>query len=219
MRLTRLDECCAPLAAGTTCAMIVTDGFVSVQYSPEISEAEDIELKNAAGEICVTDPGCDELKWFNLQLNFCQVDPDIFSFITNSPLVLDHAGVSVGNRIRSGSVCGTNFALEVWTDIPQEQCTTGPNAAKPYGYFLVPCISSGIVGEFTIENDALTMQINAKSRAGSGWGVGPYDVDPTAVAGVAGPLLTPIGPDDQMDIHMTTVAPPPAVCGCQPMPA
>lgn len=198
--------------------MIVTKGFVSVQYSPEISEAEDIELKNAGGEICVTDPGCDELKWFNLQMNFCQVDPDILSFITSAGLVLDYAGVSVGNRIRSGTVCDTNFGLEVWTDIPQETCSATPGS-KPYGYFLVPCVSGGVIGEFTIENDALTMQINAKSRAGSGWGVGPYDVDAADAINTPGPLLTPIGPLDQMDLHVTTIAPPEPVCGCQPMAA
>ena len=37
MRLTRLDECCSVLPAATTCAFLVSKGFVSVAYSPEIS--------------------------------------------------------------------------------------------------------------------------------------------------------------------------------------
>lgn len=218
MRLTRLDDCCAPLPAATPCASLVTKGFVSVAYSPEISEAEDIELKNAGDEICVTDPGCDSVKWMNVELNFCQVDPDIFTFTTGAPLVLDYAGNSVGNRIRKGNYCSINFGLELWTDIPSDAC--GPDAAgASYGYFLLPCVGAGIIGDFTIENDALTMQINAKARAGSGWGVGPYDVDQINIAGDAGPLLTPIGPDDLMDMHVTTIAPPEPVCGCVAMPA
>lgn len=219
MRVTRLDDCCAPLPAATPCASLVTKGFVSVAYSPEIAENEDIELRNAGDEICVTDPGCSTLKYMNVEISLCQVDPDLFTFMTGSPLVLDHAGNSVGNRVRTGSFCSINFGLELWTDIPSESCQVGGTDNKPYGYFLLPCVGNGVIGEFTIENDALTMTINARARSKSGWGVGPYDVDATNAQNVAGPLLTPIGPDDLMDIHLTTIAPPEPVCGCVPMPA
>lgn len=218
MRLTRLDECCAPVEAGEECAVIVSSGFVSVAYSPEIAEAEEIEQRNAAGEICVTDPGCDSLKWVNLTLSLCVVDPDVLSFVTGSPLVLDAQGNSVGNRIQAGAVCGTNFALEVWTDIPQAVCSS--TGAKQYGYFLAPCIGAGVIGDWTIENAALNLELSAKARSGSGWGTGPWDVDNTAVALpiVPGPLLTPIGADDVIDMHLTTIAPPEVTDGCEPMP-
>lgn len=217
MRLTKLDECCAPPVAATPCSVITTSGFISAAFSPEISEAEEIEVKNAAGEICITDPGCDEVKWMNVVLTMCGVDPDLMTFTTGSPLVLDHAGVSVGNRIRIGQSCSINFGMELWTDVPQTQCT--PGGDKQYGYFLLPCVSSGVIGDFTIENGALNLVINARAKAASGWGTGPYDVDPTAVVGVPGPLLTPMGVNDVMDMHLTTVAPPAAVCGCVAMPA
>lgn len=219
MRLTRLDECCAPVAAATPCAVIVSKGFVSVAYSPEISEAEEIEQKNAAGEICVTDPGCDEVKWINTTISLCVVDPDILNFVTGSPLVLDAAGNSVGNRIQSGAVCGTNFALEVWTDIPQAVCSV--TGAKQYGYFVAPCIGAGVIGDWTIENAALNLELTAKARSGTGWGTGPWDVDASTetLPIVPGPLLTPFGPDDILDMHLTTVAPPEETDGCEPMPA
>jgi hypothetical protein len=219
MRLTRLDDCCAPLAAAATCAFLVSKGFVSVAYSPEISEAEEIELKNANGDICVSDPGCDVLKWVNLTLSLCNVDPDILSFVTGSPLVLDSAGNSVGNRIQTGQACKVNFGLEVWTDIPGQDCAASD---KQYGYFLAPCIGGGILGDWTIENDALNLELNAKARSGSGWGSGPWDVDNSAVPplpAVPGPLLTPIGVTDVLDLHLTTIAPPDVTDGCEPMPA
>jgi hypothetical protein len=219
MRLTRLDDCCKPLAAAAPCAFLVTKGFVSVAYSPEISEAEEIELKNANGDVCVSDPGCDVLKWVNTTLSLCNVDPDVLSFITGAPLVLDSAGNSVGNRIQTGAACKVNFALEVWTDIPGQDCAAG---AKQYGYFLAPCIGGGILGDWTVENDALNLELNAKARSGSGWGSGPWDVDETAIppaVSVPGPLLTPIGVTDVMDLHLTTIAPPDVTEGCQAMPA
>lgn len=218
MRLTRLDECCAPLAAATPCAMLVSKGFVSVAYSPEISEAEEIELKNANGDICVSDPGCDVLKWVNLTLSLCNVDPEILNFVTGAPLVLDAAGANVGNRIQTGEACSVNFALEVWTDIPGAVCST--TNAKEYGYFLAPCIGGGILGDWTIENDALNLELNAKARSASGWGDGPYAVDNTAAVLpiVPGPLLTPMGPTDVLDLHKTVIAPPAVTDGCQAMP-
>ncbi|MCA1841573.1 MAG: hypothetical protein LC792_00010 [Actinobacteria bacterium] len=218
MRLTKLDDCCTPPAVAAPCSMIVSKGFISVAYSPEISQAEEIEVKNAAGEICISDPGCDELKWINTTITLCNVDPDILAFVTDSPLVLNAAGASVGNRIQTGQACGTNFGLEVWTDVPSDVCAA--NGGKQYGYFLLPCVSSGMIGDFTIENGALNLELNAKARSGSGWGVGPYNVDLTAGPPAApGPLLTPIGPDDVLDLHLTEVAPPVASCGCVPLAA
>lgn len=217
MRLTRLDNCGRPLAPAAACAQIVSDGFVSVAYSAEITEGEDIERKNARGAVCLSKAQCDELKYFNVQINACGVDPDMFSFITGSPLVLDWNGNSVGNRIKKGSTCNINFALELWTEIPSEICEEDVDGQ--WGYFLVPFISGGVLGDFTIQNDALDIQFNSKSKSGSGWGVGPYAVDQEDALGTAGPLLLPIESDDLMDIHLTTIAPPTPVCGCQAMPA
>lgn len=218
MRATRLDGCCRPLPALTPCAVAVTDGFISVNYAPNIAEPEEIEVRKANGTVCISDPGCPSLNWFDLEMEFCQIDPELFSFFSGYPLVLDYAGQAVGNRITGKIRCDSSFSLEVWTNLPQEQCAD-TSAGQEFGYFLAPCITAGIIGEFTIENDALTITFNARTRAGSGWGVGPYDVDQIDAAGTAGPLLTPIGADDHLDMHVTSIAPPVAACGCVAMPA
>lgn len=219
MRLTRLDDCCTPVPAATPCAFIVSKGFISVAYSPEIEEAEEISVKLADGSLCINDPGCDELKWINVAISMCNVNPDILNFVTGAPIVLDSNGNNVGNRIKSGAACATKFALEVWTDVPGQECADG---SKMYGYFVAPCIGSGILGDWTIENDALNLELNSKARSGSGWGAGPWDVDNTAedpAPAVAGPLLTPFAADDILDLHVTTIAPPAITAGCQAMPA
>jgi hypothetical protein len=218
MRLTRLDDCCSPLAPAATCAFIVSKGFVSVAYSPEIASGDDLELKNANGDICVSASGCDTLKWINLTLSLCNVDPDILNFVTGSPVVLDASGDSVGNRIQTGEACKTNFALEVWTDIPGAVC--GTTGAKQYGYFLAPCIGAGILGDWTVENDVMNLQLTAKARAGSGWGVGPWNVVDSALTTpqVPSKLLTAMGPDDILNMQMVTIPPPAETDGCSPMP-
>lgn len=211
MRATRVDECGAPVEG--TCSQVVTDGFISVELSPEIEEGEEITVRKANGSLCISDQGCPELKWINVEITMCLVDPDLFAFFTGYDLVLDYAGKTVGNRVSSTVECDKGVALELWTDIPDQVCSA--TGVKKYGYFLLPWLVNGIVGDFTIENDALNLVINARTQVGSTWGVGPYNVDPTDANNTPGPLQTAIGADDHLDMHLTTIAPPAAVCGCQ----
>lgn len=211
MRATKVDECGKPVEG--TCSTVVTDGFISVQYSPEIAEGEEIEVRKADGTLCISDQGCPELKWINIEATFCEVDPDLFTLMTGYPTVVDFAANSVGNRITKSVSCTGGVALEVWSDIPGQVCTT--TGQKKYGYFLVPWAINMIIGDFTIENDAASFVITGRTQIGSQWGTGPYNVDATNIANTPGKLLTPIGAEDHMDMHVTTIAPPTAVCGCQ----
>ncbi|MFF3665468.1 hypothetical protein [Microtetraspora malaysiensis] len=215
MRATRVDNCGNPVIG--PCSQVVTKGFVKVSYSPEIAEGEEIELRRADGQLCVSDQGCPELKWLTVEIEFCQVDPDLFSMITGYPTVLDWQGDAVGTRITSKVECDSGVALEVWSDVPGAPCSDG--GLRQYGYFLLPWIVNGIIGDLEIGNDATTFTLTGKTKKGGNWGVGPYMVDPTDGASppTAGPLLTPIGPDEHMDLHLTTVAPPEDACGCQPL--
>ncbi|WP_152990167.1 hypothetical protein [Sphaerimonospora mesophila] len=213
MRVTKLDECGTPVEG--PCSQVVSKGFVSVAYSAEISEGDEVEVKNAAGELCISDKACDELKWINLTITFCGVDPDLFTLMTGYQTVLDYAGNPVGNRIGQKILCDGGVALEVWSDIPSQRCAETGN--RLYGYFLAPWVKSAILNSFAIENDGATFEITARTEKGGNWQNGPYAVDPTdnATPPTAGPLLTPIGPEDHLDIHATSVAPPEPECGCQ----
>ena len=65
--------------------------------------------------------------------------------------------------------------MEVWSQVPAAVCEAGSEGS--YGYFLVPFVKGGIIGDFTIANDVVNFTLSgAKSKDGSAWGVGPYDV-------------------------------------------
>lgn len=211
MRVTRVDECCVPVAG--TCSTVVSDGFVSIAYASEIKEGAEIEIEKANGQLCISDKACDEIKWVNITATFCGVDPDMWSIMTGYTTVLDWEGTAVGNRVGKTVLCDGGFALEAWSDVPGQQCIDGN---RQYGYFLAPCVVNAVLTGFTLENDGASFEMTARTKLGGGWGTGPYNVDPTDAANppTAGPLLTPIGPEDHLDIHMTTVAPPEPVCGC-----
>lgn len=215
-RVTRLDGCCRPPAPAAPCSVVVTKGIITVQYSPEVDEGEEVAVRDMTGDLCATDEPCPVLKWINVQITFCKVNPDLFGFMTDYPIVLDYKGDSVGNRVTGKISCDTSFSLEMWTKIPQAQCA--PGEGQQFGYFITPCVSAGVIGEFTIQNGELTMQINAKARMGAGWGRGPYAVDAQDALQTPGPLLTPFAEDEAMDFHLTTIAPPAETDGCVPMP-
>lgn len=216
-RLTKLDTCGRPLPVGSPCAYLVTKGYVTINYSPEISEAEEIEVRNACGEICVSDPGCDSLNYISIEVQYCQVDPDAFSMMTGYETVLDYTGTSVGNRISDVISCDEGYALEAWSRIPGSQCEDAA-AEGQWGYFLAPWVNGGTIGEFSLTNDAATFSYTGRTSKGSGWREGPWPVDQQDALGTPGGLLTPIGPRDHMDIHLTTIAPPDITDGCQAMP-
>lgn len=214
MRFTRVDDC-GEIVYGT-CSTVVTDGFVSVEYSANIEEAEEILLKNAAGQICILDTTCPELKWYDLEMEFCRVDPDLLSLMTGSEVVEDGSGGSVGISIGTKLSCPEGFALEVWANIAgASNCEEGGRA---YGYFLVPWVTNAIIGDFSIENDAITLQVSARSSNNHAWGAGPYDVVLDDV-GDPSPLLTPLDTDTHLLIQKTLLAPPELTDGCEELTA
>jgi hypothetical protein len=193
--------------------MVVTEGFVSVALTASINEPEEILITNAAGKTCVRDPGEAEFQGYAVEITFCEVSPCLFSIVTGQPSVVDANGDVVGFRMNSGiSLAGSGFALEVWMGVPGVACTGDAGA---YGYLLLPCLQGGVVGDFTIENAAITFTVTgASTKDGNGWGTGPYDVMPNAAGSAAAPLPDALDPDDHLYVAFTTIAPPVETDGC-----
>jgi hypothetical protein len=210
MRVTKTDGCCAPAYGPDN--MVVTDGFVSVALTANINEPEEIVITNANGKTCVRDAGCPEFQGYSVEITFCEVSPCLFSLVTGQPSVVDAAGDIVGFRMNSGvSVCDSGFALEVWMGVPGVACSGEQGG---FGYLLLPCLQGGVIGDFTIENAAITFTVTgANTKDGNGWGSGPFDVVADA-GGNAGPLPSPLDPDDHLYVSFTTVAPPEETDGC-----
>jgi hypothetical protein len=211
MRATRLDSCGRVKA--TASSAIVSDGFVSVALTSTTTETEAITVPNAAGKNCINVPPKSRFTNFGVAITFCQVDPELYSMMTGNPVVFDSAGNAVGFQVNSDvdSDVDGNFALEVWSGAgTDEGCEE--DAEGEYGYSLLPFISGGVIGDFTIENAAVTFTVtNARTKDGTAWGIGPYDVVPAA-GGVASPLLEALGTKNHLHVQYTTIAPPEPGC-------
>ncbi|MDQ0376498.1 hypothetical protein [Amycolatopsis thermophila] len=211
MRITKVNECGAPIYGD--CSQVVTSGFVSVEFSPQTDEGEEITVRNANGEICVSIPACTSMTGIETTITFCNVDTDLFSLMTGQDPILGEDGEGIGFDI-ADIPCNEGFALELWTGVHSDQ-PCGVAGTEQYGYLVLPWLSSGVLADFTIEDGAVSFGVTATARSGSGWGAGPYNVQNLAAG--PSPLTPPLAPDRFGRMILTTVAPPEPSCGCQPL--
>lgn len=217
MRVTKLDGCGRPVYGEESVA--VSEGFVTISFTANTDDGEEINVTNAAGKTCVREVPCPTFLGYSVEIEFCQVDPGLLAMLTGQDVVYDVTGAASGFRVNSDvSPCDSGFALEVWTGVPGVACD--PNAAPgavPSGYLLLPYLQGGIFGDFTIENGAISFTVTgANTKTGSAWGVGPYDVLRGA-GGTPGPLATPIASGDHLHVEFTDLANPVGFCGTQPL--
>lgn len=215
VRVTKLNTCGLPV---TGCSTVVSDGIISVEMTKNYEDREEFFVKNGDGTFCVRETNPPILKWIDLVLTFCNVDPELVNIMSGNPLVLNDAvsPVATGYSIEENVVVNANFALEGWTRLANNggaACSGGVE----YGYTVFPYVVEGTIGDVTYENGAANFILNARTKAGAGWGLGPYFVDYSDnPVGSTTPirLLTPIGALQHSRMFLTRMAPPTASCGC-----
>lgn len=214
VRATLLNSCGVPV---TGCSTVVSDGIISVAMTKEYEARQEFFVKNGDGNFCVRETNPPILKWINLVLTFCNVDPELVNIMSAEPLVANDAAspVNTGYSTQEGSAANANFAFEGWTRIANSgiACSGG----QEYGYVLFPWIVEGTVGDVTLENGTASFILNARTRSNSPWGLGPYFVDYSdnpAGSTTNIPLLTPILSTQHHRMFLTRKPPPTAACGC-----
>lgn len=216
LRITKLDAC-GNVVTGAT-SSVVSDGFVKVDLKAQVESPTDYKVKNANDALVINAQGDPFIRWWDVTVDFIGVDPYIYNLIAGMPLVMNDAATpeAIGILARSGPVKNA-FALEVWTDLDGQPCDA--TGAKRYGYFVVPFIVNGVIGDVTVENGPISFPITgARTSDNPGWGTGPYNVLKTA-AGADSKLLTPMGSLDHYQMFMTSMAPPVASVGPLAVPA
>ena len=215
VRATRLSSCGAVVTG--SCSQVVTDGIISIAMTKNYEDREEFFVKNGDGTFCVRETTAPILKWIDLVLTFCNVDPDIVNIMAAEPLYQDDSAQQkkIGWSTTEGSAANVNFAFEGWTRLSGTGvlCTGGVE----YGYVLFPWVVEGTIGDMTLENGVANFTINARTHGDSLWGVGPYNVDLSDAAGTLNnpiPMLTPILSTQHHRMFISRLAPPASACGC-----
>lgn len=212
LRVTRLDECGNPEFG--ECAYGVSDGFVQAVLTPNTEEGERFLQRNARGNAMVNQRSKPLLNWYDVSIQFQEVDPELFTILTGLLPYEDDEGRVIGFPVTEEHYATANFGLELWMGNSEEECL--PGEPLPYfGYNLLPWVVEGALGEnITIANQLITFTIVGRTRKGTPWGVGPYDVV-MDTNGDPSPLFSAIPTDTHHLPIWTQLAPPEPECGCQ----
>lgn len=214
-RVTRLGPCGEIIDTG--CDMATTESFVDITLTKVLQDRQDAFQLNANGDSCVDSPKAPFLRWYEVTVTFCKVDPELFNIVSAEPLVLNDAVVpeAIGWCTLPDSPSASNFALEFWTGTEDDGCD---GEDPDYGYGVLPRIAQGMIGDVSIANGVITFTVTGITRGGNQWGTGPYNViinETGPNAGLPGPLLTAMNPASHKCFFWTKLPPPDGVCGCQ----
>lgn len=214
VRVTRVDACGRPVCGDDN--GFVFDCLASVAMNPNTDDGDDVSYKAANGRQCGFKRGCPTFNGYDVEVNFFSVSPEFLEITTGNPVVYDYAGKPIGYDDCSLQ-CNSGFALELWAEVLGEDvCATGGSGGA-WIYFLLPWVTNGILGDLEVGSEAVTLQLTGATRAGGGWGTGPYDVIAKDAAGTPSPLLTPLGATCHRRTMVTTIAPPNPVCDYVPV--
>jgi hypothetical protein len=217
IRVTALDSCGRPIYGD--CSQVTSKGFISVAFTANTTDSDEISVTNAAGEVCVYEAAVTSLTGYGIEISFCEVDPELFALVTGQPVVTAADGETViGFDVDTKiGLENSNFALELWAGSPTGDACATEGASGSYGYLLLPFLKGGILGDFTVENGAVTFTLTgANTSEGNSWGSGPYDVMLDGSA-VPGPMSSPVSTSTALRTMIVDLAPPEAACGCRPV--
>lgn len=216
-RVTRLDECGNPDFGN--CGFAVSDGWVTIETTVNQEDPDEFKQKNAAGIFLVNQRSRPLLNWIDLNMTFQEVDFEMFEIMTGIDLITDGDSppLVTGFILTEENFATGNFALEMWLQTSEQPCPPGGTQQQRYGYVLLPWVVEGAIltEALTVTNDLITFSVTARTRKGTPWGVGPYDVRIDPVTTLASPLLSPIPTDTHLLLEDTELAPPEPMCGCQ----
>lgn len=184
MRLTALDECGLPLY-DSALGSIVSSGFISVSWEHEVEDGTEHTSKNAWGDFCINEKDAPIIKWLNLGVDMCEIDPETLVMLAGAVGNFD-AGEIIGSFF-NGDTNVNAFAIEVWTRAAGQACSA---AGTPlWGYFAAVFVKNGsIAGGGTIENGPMNLELSGEgfgaaedpeNLGDSAWGTGPYADAPT----------------------------------------
>lgn len=184
LRVTRLGPDGAPVT-GTNCDVYLTGGFITATFTPAYSTGDEIEQKNAAGEVCVYFKMPDTLRNVGLNLAICDPDPVLTELLVGGDVLTAAYGsalappsaeegdtAAVGYAAESIGVEANPYgvAVEIWA-----QAVVSGKAANvaPYWHYVFPYATFRLDGDRVVENGALATTFVGTGGGNAAFGTGP----------------------------------------------
>lgn len=166
LRVCKLGPTGAPLVGAENAW--VTNAFMSMSFTPEYTEGDEIEEKGADGSVCVYYKMPDVLKRVTFELAICNPEPQLEEILVGGT-VLETAGEPVGFAAPPTGVEATpnGVSIETWS---RAIVAGKPAAVNPYFRWVFPYTQMRLTGDRTLENGMM-------ANTFEGWGVGNAEWD------------------------------------------
>jgi hypothetical protein len=179
IRVTPLNEMGQPDADPDTnpCGSYYSTGFIRFAFTPEYTDGDEIEIKNASGEVCVSYKMPDVLKQITFTLEICDPDPILTEMLVGGQVISDsatgevlgYASTLTGEEARPNGV-----GIEVWANAVIGGKAAGKN---PYWHYVFPYAKMKFDGERVIEAGNLATVFSGRGVGNPDWKAGPQIAD------------------------------------------
>lgn len=169
MRVTRLTADGSPDQGANN--LYVTDTLVTLTATPVYADADEIEVKNACGVVCVSSIGDDTFKRLDISLSLCVPDPELSELLTGGVVLTSGAAVGYGYPA-VGTAPGSSVSIELWAK-RIDTATGDIDSTYPYNRWLFPKVKNLRVGERVFENGAFASPFTGRGFGNTEWLDGP----------------------------------------------
>lgn len=202
LRVAKLDATGAPEPGASN--LYVTDSMISMSIEPEVSDGEDIELKNGCGSIIVDYRSPDAYRRLNVELSLAVPDPELVYLLTQNGSLLTSGGGTSGYDYPElfAAFPEIGVSIEGWSKHIVDGVVDGTN---PYWRWVLPRVKNWRLGSRELEDGASETTLTGHGYGNALWGDGPAnDFDALADELISGPLA-----------YALDTSIPEAVCGTQ----
>ena len=172
LRASKLAISGAPLEGAES--SYVTQRFMTLGFTPEYTEGDEVEEKAADGSVCVYYKLPDVLKRVTFTLTICSPSPELSEILAGGTLLEDGSNNVIGYQGPEAGTEATPFgvSLEVWSRAVEDGRLANPN---PYWWWVFPYTQMRFAGERVLENGMLANTFEGWGVGNTDWGDGPGD--------------------------------------------
>lgn len=169
-RVAKLAPDGSPLAGEKN--LYVTDSIISLTMAIQLKEGAEYEQENGCGDLCFAFENPDQIKGLDLQVSFCQEDPELTVLLSGGDLI-ETGGETTGYAAPYvGTVANPDgVSLEVWTKNIQGSAL---DADYPFVRWVFGR-TSWVIADKTFEAGPIVHPFTGKAQENASWLDGPVN--------------------------------------------
>lgn len=169
MRLTQTNACGVPVE-DLTMKQVLTSGFITATFAPNVEAGTEITVKKADGSLCVARKQGDQLKWLDVTLEMCGIPYPALDLLLGLDALMDETDIVGGVLPSREATSGAGIApvqLELWSINADNDACAGESGSA-YIHWVVPIARSfQISGDITFGEDATNLSVVGIGEASS----------------------------------------------------